>query len=212
MVVTELLFGTPVLPVLVIDDPDSAVQVADTLAEAGFAALEITLRTPGALSAIEQVARRCPGTIVGAGSVRVERQISDSKDAGARFAVSPGSSRRLLDAAEAADMPFVPGAATPSEMLRLFERGFRLQKFFPAEILGGARYLQAVAGPLPEVKFAPTGGIGPSNVAEYTALPNVACVGGTWIAPRAMLRDRQFETIGTIARETIKHASAGVEG
>ena len=150
MDVGELLKRERIVPVVVIDDAAKAVPLARTLMEAGLNSIEVTLRSAAALAAIEQIATKVPGMIVGAGSLRRSEQISDIREAGAQFAVAPGWAPGLLDAAEVAGLPLLPGAATAAEMMQLFERGYALQKFFPAELAGGISYLRAVGAPLPE--------------------------------------------------------------
>jgi len=195
----ELLAGQRIVPVVVIDDAEDAVPLAKTLLENGLAAIEVTLRTEAGLEAIERVASEVPGMLVGAGSVRRAAQVAAVKSAGAAFAVSPGSSDALLEAVADAAMPFIPGAVTASETLALLDLGYTLQKFFPAELSGGAAFLKAIGAPIPEVSFMPTGGIGLDNAGDYLALRNVACIGGSWIAPPALLRDKNFAAIGELA-------------
>ena len=195
-----LLKGVRVVPVVVIDDVDTAVPLAETLLQSGLRAIEVTLRTPSAVDAIAAIAATVPGVLVGAGSVRNAAQVTEVVDAGAQFGVSPGHSNALLDAVAAARLPFIPGAVTPSESLALFERGYALQKFFPAGVAGGVPYLRAISGPLPEIRFMPTGGITVDNAPDYLALPNVACIGGSWIVPGDALRRRDFATIAALAK------------
>ena len=198
---SELLTGVKVVPVVVIDDPAKAVPLAEAFVDGGLKAIEVTLRTDAGLAAIEAIARDVPDMLVGAGSLRTPDQIEDVKNAGARFGVSPGSTMTLLAAARDNDLPFIPGAATASEMLTLFEAGVDLQKFFPAELAGGIPYLKAVGAPIPEVKFMPTGGVSPSNAADYLALANVSCVGGSWLAPREELAAGNFDAIRRLAED-----------
>jgi 2-dehydro-3-deoxyphosphogluconate aldolase/(4S)-4-hydroxy-2-oxoglutarate aldolase len=160
-----------------------------------------TLRTDAGLAAIERIASEVPGMLVGAGSIRRADQVTEVQSAGAAFAVSPGSSDALINAVADARLPFVPGAATASEMLRLLDCGYTLQKFFPAEPAGGTRFLKAVGAPIPEVRFMPTGGISPANAREYLALDNVACLGGSWIVPASLLRQGDFEAIAGLATD-----------
>jgi len=195
----DLLATQRVVPVVVIEDADDAVPLAKTLLASGLDAIEVTLRTDAGIDAIEQIANEVPGMLVGAGSVRRAAQIAAVKSAGALFAVSPGSSDALLEAVADAQLPFVPGAVTASEMLNLLDLGYTLQKFFPAELSGGAAFLKAVAAPIPEVSFMPTGGIGPDNANDYLSLSNVACIGGSWIAPPALLRAKNFDAIAELA-------------
>ena len=200
----DLLAGQRVVPVVVIDDAGDAVPLAKTLLASGLTAIEVTLRTEAGLEAIERIASDVPEMLVGAGSVRRAAQIAEVKAAGALFAVSPGSSDSLLDAAADAELPFVPGAVTASEMLKLLDLGYTLQKFFPAELSGGAAFLKAVGAPIPEVSFMPTGGISPGNAEDYLSLDNVACIGGSWIAPSALLREQDFEAIAGLAAAAAK--------
>lgn len=195
----DLLAAQRVVPVVVIDDAKDAVPLAETLLASGLDAIEVTLRTDAGLDAIERIAKEVPGMLVGAGSVRRAAQLAEVKSAGAVFAVSPGSSDALLEAAADTELPFVPGAVTASEMLKLLDLGYTLQKFFPAELAGGAAFLKAVSAPIPEVSFMPTGGIGPDNARDYLALPNVACIGGSWIAPTGLLHAKDFTAIGELA-------------
>jgi 2-dehydro-3-deoxyphosphogluconate aldolase/(4S)-4-hydroxy-2-oxoglutarate aldolase len=190
-----------IVPVVVVDDPDAGAALAETLVNAGLRYVEVTLRTEKALAVIEKMANAAPDAVIGAGSVREASQIRQVLDAGARFAVSPGSSVALTDAARGAKMPFVPGGATASEIIRLRELGYSLVKFFPAELAGGTGMLKALGGPLPEVRFFPTGGITPALAPEYLGLRNVSCLGGTWITPADRLAARDFGRIGDLARQ-----------
>ena len=175
----EFCRRAPVIPVLTVRDADSAVETARALTEGGLPMLEITLRTPQAAAAMEAVGRAIPQAIVAAGSVRSKRQLQEAKDAGAHFAVSPGATDELLSANI---LPLLPGAATASEMMRLDNLGFSFIKFFPAAACGGIAALKSFAGPLPHLQFCPTGGITFAAAADYLALPNVVCVGGSWLA------------------------------
>jgi 2-dehydro-3-deoxyphosphogluconate aldolase/(4S)-4-hydroxy-2-oxoglutarate aldolase len=200
----DLLAGQRVVPVVVIDDADDAVPLAKTLLASGLAAIEVTLRTEAGLEAIERIANEVPDILVGAGSVRRAAHIAEVKAAGAVFAVSPGSSDSLLDAAADAELPFIPGAVTASEILKLLDLGYTLQKFFPAELSGGMPFLKAVGAPIPEVRFMPTGGVTPANAIDYLSLPNVACIGGSWIAPSGLLREKNFDAVARLAGEAAK--------
>ena len=177
----SLLDISPVVPVVVIDDRATAVPVAEALLRGGVGIIEVTLRTPAALGAIERIAAEVPGIVVGAGTVTTPDLAAAAARAGARFLVTPGSTDRVLDAAAATGLPTLPGAATVSEAMRLAERGFTELKFFPAEAAGGAPYLKSIAGPLPDLRFCPTGGISAATAPTYLALPNVGCVGGSWL-------------------------------
>lgn len=198
---SELLSGARVVPVVVLDDPDFAVPLAESFLEAGLAAIEITLRTDAALDCIERVAARVPDIVVGAGSIRDREQFAEVQDAGARFAVSPGHSNNLAVAAMDHRMPFVPGAVTASEIIALREWGYTLVKFFPAELAGGLKMVQALAGPLPETRFFPTGGITAETAPEWLAAAPVACVGGSWLTPSRLVAERDLDAIGALARQ-----------
>lgn len=198
---TSVLDLAPVLPVVVLEDAAAAVPLARALVAGGLPAIEVTLRTPAALDAIAAIAEQVPDMVVGAGTVRTAGQAADAARAGARFLVSPGATPALLDGCAATGLPFLAGAATVSEVLALAERGLREAKFFPAEPAGGTSYLRAIAGPVPEMRFCPTGGIDRSNAARYLELPNVGCVGGSWVAPAPMLSAGAFEQIEQLARE-----------
>lgn len=200
----ELLGAERVIPVVVIDDADRAVPLARCLADAGLNSIEVTLRSDAALDAIERIATEVPELIVGAGSLRKAAHFADVQKAGARFAVAPGATDKLLDAAEAAGVAMLPGAATASEMMHLSERGYPLQKFFPAELAGGIPYLKAVGGPLPEVRFVPTGGISAELARDYLALDNVIAVGGSWITPKKLIETGDFEGIARLATDAVQ--------
>jgi 2-dehydro-3-deoxyphosphogluconate aldolase/(4S)-4-hydroxy-2-oxoglutarate aldolase len=190
----------PVIPVLVVDDAGSAADLARALVAGGLPALEVTLRTPAALEAIEEMAR-IAGGVVGAGTLLTEKDVEAAKKAGATFGVSPGATRRLMDACEANDLPLLPGAATPSEAMALLERGYSVQKFFPAEGNGGVPVLKAWGAPLPQVQFCPTGGVSLANAQDYLSLPNVICVGGSWVAPTGLVRAGDWAGITRLAQE-----------
>ncbi len=201
---SELLSGVRVVPVVVIDDADHAVPLAECLVESGLSTIEVTLRTDAALDSIERIAASVPNIVVGAGSLRNAGQISEARNAGAVFAVAPGATDKLIEAAQDAVLPMIPGAVTASEMMRLLEQGYRVQKFFPAELAGGIPYLKAVAAPLREVRFVPTGGISVELAVDYLALENVAAVGGSWIAPRSMIAAKDFEGIARLASDSAR--------
>lgn len=190
----------PVIPVLVIDDVAHALPLARALVEGGLPVLEVTLRTPAALAAIGEMAT-VEGGIVGAGTLLTPQDVQAAKNAGARFGVSPGATDRLLDACEDADLPLLPGAATASEAMALLERGYAMQKFFPAEANGGAKALKAIGAPIPQVRFCPTGGVSLGNAADYLGLSNVLCVGGSWVAPKDMMEAGDWAGITALAAE-----------
>jgi 2-dehydro-3-deoxyphosphogluconate aldolase/(4S)-4-hydroxy-2-oxoglutarate aldolase len=195
----DLLAISPVIPVVVVDSVADAVPLARALARGGVPIMEITLRTEVGLAAIERVAAEVPETTVGAGTVTTPEQAAAARRAGARFIVTPGATVGLLDAVLDTGLPLLAGASTLTEILRLREHGQQAVKFFPAEASGGTAYLSAVAGPLPDVRFCPTGGIGPANVAEYLALPNVGCVGGSWLTPAAAIGAGDWAAIERLA-------------
>lgn len=198
---TDLLALSPVMPVVVIDDVDDAVPTARALLAGGIGVIELTLRTPVALTAIERVAAEVPDIVVGAGTVTSPEQARQAADAGAKFLVTPGCTDSVLDAAFATGLPFLPGAATVSEAMRLAERGLSALKFFPAEASGGAAFLKSIAGPLPELQFCPTGGITVSSAPSYLALPNVGCIGGSWLTPAKLLAAKDFAAVEKLAAE-----------
>ena len=189
----------PVIPVLVVNDLAIAQPLAKALVAGGLPALEVTLRTPAALEVIAEMAK-VEGGVVGAGTLLSPKDVTDAIAAGAKFGVSPGATDTLLTACEAADLPLLPGAATSTEVMRLLERGYRVQKFFPAEANGGAPALKAIGAPLPQVRFCPTGGITPANAPSYLGLSNTLCVGGSWIAPQALIDASDWEGITDLAR------------
>ena len=189
-----------VVAVVVIDDLAAAVPLAKALVAGGIRAIEITLRTPVALDAIRAVAGEVEGAVVGSGTVLTPDDLRASERAGAKFAVSPGATDSLLDAADASVLPWLPAAATASEALALFERGYRFQKFFPAVPAGGFPLLRAWASPLPGIKFCPTGGITPASAPEFLASANVVCVGGSWLSPKDLLRAGDWKKIEDLAR------------
>lgn len=197
----SVLGHAPVLPVVVIEDAADAVPLARALVAGGLPAIEVTLRTPAALDAVRAIAADVPGAVVGAGTVLSARAVADAVGAGARFLVSPGWTGGLLDAMEASGVPFLPGVSTASEVVALLERGVREMKFFPAEAAGGTAYLKSLAGPLPQARFCPTGGISPATAPGYLALPNVGCVGGTWMLPGDALAARDWTRVEALARE-----------
>jgi 2-dehydro-3-deoxyphosphogluconate aldolase/(4S)-4-hydroxy-2-oxoglutarate aldolase len=197
----ELMRRGPVIPVVVIDDAAHAVSLARALLAGGVDTMEITLRTPDALAAITAVAEDVPAMTVGAGTIIRPDQAERAVRAGACFLVSPGYSPRLLSAMLAMDVPILPGAATASEALTLLEQGIGEMKFFPAVAAGGVSALRALAGPLPDVTFCPTGGIDRSASAEFLALPNVACVGGSWLTPGDLVAVQNWDAIAGLAAE-----------
>jgi 2-dehydro-3-deoxyphosphogluconate aldolase / (4S)-4-hydroxy-2-oxoglutarate aldolase len=189
-----------IVPVLVIDDITHAAKLAEALVKGGLPALEVTLRTPIALDAIRAMAD-VPGGMVGAGTLLTPADVKAAKQAGATFGVSPGATDRIIDACSEWELPLLPGAATATEVMILLEKGFTVQKFFPAEASGGAPALKAIGAPIPQVMFCPTGGVSLKNARDYLSLSNVICAGGSWVAPKdAMLRG-DWAAITTLAAE-----------
>lgn len=182
-VTTSLLDRVPVIPVVVVDDVEQAVPLARALVAGGVRVIELTLRTPVALEAVRRIAAEVPEILVGAGTVVTPAQARQASDAGAQFLVSPGSTDALLGAMAETGLPHLPGVATVSEILEVLELGYRELKFFPAEVSGGTGFLRAVSSPLPQARFCPTGGVSAANAADYLSLPNVGCVGGSWLTP-----------------------------
>jgi len=191
----------PVVAVVVIDELADAVPLARALVGGGIRAIEVTLRTPVALDAVRAIGAEVEGAVVGAGTLLAPKDIAAAEAAGARFGVSPGVTPALLDAADASALPYLPGAATATEAMQLFERGYTFQKFFPATPAGGPEYLRALASPLPGIRFCPTGGISAHSAREWLALPNVVCVGGSWLSTGALLRSGDWRRIEALARE-----------
>ncbi|MFE2556115.1 bifunctional 4-hydroxy-2-oxoglutarate aldolase/2-dehydro-3-deoxy-phosphogluconate aldolase [Streptomyces sp. NPDC059352] len=192
---------SPVVPVVVIEDATDAVPLARALVAGGLPLIEVTLRTPAALHALRAIAAQVPEAVVGAGTVVSPAAVADAVGAGARFLVSPGWTERLLGAMRESGVPFLPGVSTTSEVVALLERGVEDMKFFPAEAAGGVPYLKSLAGPLPQARFCPTGGISPASAPAYLSLPNVGCVGGTWMLPRDAVAARDWSRVEALARE-----------
>ena len=197
--IAKICAAAPVIPVLTIDRVEDAQPLARALIAGGLPILEITLRTDAALEAIAAIAE-VEGAMVGVGTLLTPAQVQDAKAAGAIFGVSPGATPSLIAAALEFDLALLPGAATATEAMRLLEQGFTFQKFFPAEAAGGALALGSMAGPLPQITFCPTGGVTPENAKTYLALPNTLCVGGSWIAPKALVATGAWDEITQIAR------------
>lgn len=196
----EICRLAPVVPVLVIDELAHARPLAEALVAGGLPALEVTLRTPCALEAIRAMAE-VPGGVVGAGTLLTPDDVKAAKAAGATFGVSPGATDRLIAACEDEGLPLLPGAATASEIMALLEKGYTVQKFFPAEQAGGAAYLKSIGSPLPQVKFCPTGGISLKIAPDYLSLKNILCVGGSWVAPKDAMATGDWAGITALARQ-----------
>lgn len=196
--VVDIMRMAPVIPVLTIEDPADAIPLAETLVAAGLPVLEVTLRTEQALEVIRRMGR-VEGAVVGAGTVLNAADVAQAVDAGAGFLVSPGLTEGLVRAAREVATPLLPGVATAGEIMRGLDLGLYHFKFFPAETSGGAAAVKAFAGPLPHVAFCPTGGIRAKTAPDYLCLPNVLCVGGTWIAPPDLLAAKDWDRIGELA-------------
>lgn len=191
----------PVVPVLIVEDAKTAVPLARALVAGGLKAIEITLRTDAALEAVRLVAQEVEGAVVGAGTILNAAHYAAAVDAGSQFIVSPGTTQELLDVARKSDIPLLPGAATASEVMALREEGYKVLKFFPAEQAGGAAYLKALSSPLAGTLFCPTGGISLMNAMDYLSLPNVVCVGGSWVAPKELVSAGDWAGITKLASE-----------
>ena len=196
---SSLLNRVPVIPVVVVDDLDHAVPIARALVAGGLPVIELTLRTPVALEAIERIANEVPEIYLGAGTIIDPGQAKQAAAAGAQFLVSPGSTRTILNAMTDTGLPHLPGVATVSEIMTALEAGYTELKFFPAEAAGGAPYLKSVSSPIPMARFCPTGGISTANAAQYLGLPNVGCVGGSWITPADALASQDWARVTQLA-------------
>lgn len=199
----DILDLAPVIPVVVVDSVEQAVPLARALLRGGIPVIELTLRSAAGLGAIEAVASEVEGMVVGAGTVVTPEQVSQVVAAGAQFIVTPGSPPRLLGAALDSGLPLLAGAGTLTEMLTLAEAGLEAMKFFPAEASGGRPYLSAVSGPCPQLRFCPTGGITPETAASWLALPNVGCVGGSWLTPKDAVAQGDWARIEALAAEAV---------
>lgn len=204
----EVLGAGPVVPVIVIEKPDRAVPLARALLAGGVRVLEITLRTPVAVEAIRLVAREVPEVLVGAGTVVTPEQLKSVEEAGALFAISPGLTPDLLEAANGGGVGLIPGISTVSELMTGMERGYDHFKFFPAEAAGGVKMLKSIGGPFPRATFCPTGGITPDNYRDYLKIDSVACVGGSWIVPAEALRIKDWRRIIALASDAVAGAKA----
>ncbi len=199
-VIDQIIAAAPVIPVIIVEDVAHAAPLAEALVAGGLPVLEVTLRTPAALEAIAAM-RAVPGAIVGAGTLTRPSDLDAAREAGARFGVSPGAPRRLIEAVRDARFPLLPGCATATEAMTLADDGFGLVKFFPAGAAGGPALLKALASPLPHIRFCPTGGVSLANAPDYLRLPNVAVVGGSWVCPPELMRKGDWAGIEALARE-----------
>ena len=198
----------PVMPVLVLEEVGLALDLAAALQAGGVQVLEVTLRTPRALEAVSAIRQSFPDLLVGAGTVIHADQFAEVRDAGAQFAVSPGCTERLVAAAESSGLPYLPGVMTPSEVLLALEYGYRSLKLFPANGNASVKMLKSFKGPFTGIRFCPTGGVTPDNLLNFLRLPNVACVGGTWLAPSNLIRARAWDQITQLAAEACALASS----
>ena len=203
----NLLAGNPVIPVITLDRVEDAVPLAEALVAGGLKVLEVTLRTEAAVEGIKQIIKYVPQAIVGTGTVCTGQQITLSEDIGCQFMISPGATEKLLQAAQQSSVPLLPGVSSISELMRGLEFGYRDFKFFPAEAAGGVPVIKAMAGPFGDVKFCPTGGIGLHNVGDYLSLPNVFCVGGSWIAQPKLVQAKNWAEVKRLACEAVAYAN-----
>lgn len=201
------IFSSVVLPVVVLERADDALPMAEALLEGGIDVIEVTLRRPGGLPGIEKIARQLPDICVGAGTLLSADDVTKARDAGARFGLSPGSSPALVDAVLKQGLPFIPGVATPSEIMQAHEAGFSLMKLFPAGQLGGIAMLKALHGPFSNIRFCPNGSVSLTNLSSYLPLPNVAMVGGSWLTPSSAVANGRWLEITTLDRQAVTTAA-----
>jgi 2-dehydro-3-deoxyphosphogluconate aldolase/(4S)-4-hydroxy-2-oxoglutarate aldolase len=204
--IKDIMYTSPVISVMVINKLEHAVPLANALVEGGIKVLEITLRTSVALDAIKRIKAEVPNAIVGAGTIINLETLDKAIAAGSEFIVSPGVTDSLINAALKTGIPILPGIATSSEVMNLLEKGITEMKFFPAEAAGGIPMVKSIGGPLPQVTFCPTGGVNPKNAAEYLALKNVACVGGSWMAPADLVDAENWDEINRLTVEAVNIA------
>lgn len=199
----EVFSQGPVVPVLVIENVEDALPIAEALMEGGINVLEVTLRTKAAIQVIETIAKELPEAWIGAGTVTNREQLKAVTDAGAKFAISPGLTADLLAAGKEGTIPLIPGISNISDLMKANDAGYDHLKFFPAEAAGGVKALKSIGGPFPDVAFCPTGGIGLGNYKEYLALPNVRCVGGSWVAPNDAIDNKEWKVLSDLAKEAL---------
>lgn len=204
----DLFTMGPIIPVLVIKDVADALPIAEALLTSGIKVLEVTLRTPSALDVINTIARELPEAVIGAGTVTNKEQLQQSYDAGAKFAISPGLTKDLLQAGTAGNIALIPGISSISEMMDAIDSGYDHLKFFPAEASGGVKAIQSIGGPFPDIKFCPTGGININNIKDYLALPNVSCCGGSWLVTDEIVRAKNWSAITTLANQALAHINS----
>ena len=198
-----ILQQAPIIPVIIIHDPQKALPLAEALAAGGITTLEITLRTPAAVNVIERLHKEIPTCLIGAGTITKASQFSSIKKAGAQFAVSPGIHPMLIEAAKKAEIPYLPAVATASDILIAIQHGLSYLKFFPADLNGGIKALKQFASIFPDLKFCPTGGINADNLSEYLALPNVISIGGSWLAPQTLIEKNDWKSITQLAKDAL---------
>ncbi len=203
-IILQVMSAAPVIPVVTVNDVSHAVKLGKALVAGGLPSIEVTLRTSSAIEAIRIIGEEVEGALVGAGTVLNGRQVDAVCAAGARFMVSPGFSRELLQVAGDAPIPLLPGASTASEAMQLGEAGYRYLKFFPAGAAGGANFLKSIGAPLPDFRFCPTGGVNPANAPDYLKLANVLCVGGSWVAPKHLIEAGDWDAITALAAQAAK--------
>ena len=201
--IRDICAAAPVIPVLMVERSADAAPLARALVAGGLPVLEVTLRTDCALAAIREMRAAIPEAIIGAGTLRHPADVAACRDAGAQFGVSPGAPMPLIEAVTAAGYPFLPGCATPTEAMALADQGFEVVKFFPAGAAGGPAMLKALASPLPDLRFCPTGGVTLDNAPDYLGLPNVAVVGGSWVAPKSLIDAGDWTAVESLAREAV---------
>ncbi len=204
--VADIFATSPIVPVLVIHDIDHAIPLAKALIAGGISVLEVTLRTPVALDVIRLIATELPDAMIGAGTVTNAQQLQQVTDAGAKFAISPGMTAELLSAGQAGTIPLIPGISSTSDLMKGKDAGYTHLKFFPAEAVGGVKAIKSIAGPFPDMIFCPTGGISPANYLDYLALPNIPCVGGSWVAPDELVKNGDWDGITELARVAVSGA------
>lgn len=205
----ELFAMGPVVPVLVIENVEDAVPIAQALIAGGIKVLEVTLRTANALAVIKEIASKVPEAMVGSGTVTNPETLQQSIDAGAKFALSPGMTTELLAAAKKSSIPLIPGISSISELMKGIDAGFDHFKFFPAEAAGGAKTIKSVSGPFPNVRFCPTGGINLGNMGNYLSLSNVSCIGGSWLVPDETVKNKDWAAITEITKKAVAAAKQG---
>ncbi len=201
--IIEILQISPIIPVVVIEDIKDAVPLAQSLIEGGIHIIEVTLRSSCALEAIELIAKNVPKMRVGAGTILNPTQLEQAQNRGAEFLISPGLTIKLLEYAKKKDMPLIPGVSSSSEVMQALELGYSALKFFPAEYCGGVKLLNAFNGPFKGVKFCPTGGISADNMHSYLNLENVLCVGGSWLTPKNLIQNKEWDKITEICKRSL---------